>query len=93
MQDLWQAHYQILPIFFHKEFIELNVNLDTMINNLKLVEFKISIATVFLNTQILTEYKCLTCNKTCQTKFDKKLKERFITAHKFFNHDNNKFVL
>ena len=28
-QDLWQAHHQILSIIFLKEFIELNVNLDT----------------------------------------------------------------
>ena len=25
-QDLWQTYYQILPIIFPKEFIELNVN-------------------------------------------------------------------
>ena len=30
-QDLWQPHYQILPIIFMNEFIKLNVNLDTMI--------------------------------------------------------------
>ena len=38
---------------FLKEFIELNVNSDTMIKNVKRVELNISIATVFLNTQIL----------------------------------------
>ena len=32
-EDLWQAHYQILPIIFLKEFIELNVNIDIMIKN------------------------------------------------------------
>ena len=31
VQDLWQAHYQILSIIFLKEFIELNVNTDMMI--------------------------------------------------------------
>ena len=30
-QDLWQAHYEILLIIFLKEFIELNVNTNTMI--------------------------------------------------------------
>ena len=30
-QDLWQAHNQILSINFLKEFIESNVNLETMI--------------------------------------------------------------
>ena len=52
-QDLWQAHYQILSIIFVREFIELNVNLDMMIPNVKHEELNISIATVFLNTQIL----------------------------------------
>ena len=53
VQDLGQAHYQILSIIFPKEFIELNVNMDMMIENVKLVELNISIATVLLNTQIL----------------------------------------
>ena len=30
-QDLWHAHYQILPIIFQKEFVELNINPDMMI--------------------------------------------------------------
>ena len=45
-QDLWQAHYQILPIIFPKKFIELNLNTDRMIKNVKLVKLSISIATV-----------------------------------------------
>ena len=53
VQDLWQAHYQILSIIFLKEFIELNVHADMMIKNVKLVELNISIWIVFLNTQIL----------------------------------------
>ena len=53
VQDLSQVHYQMLPINFPKKFIELNVNLDTMIKNVKHVELNISIAIVFLNTQIL----------------------------------------
>ena len=52
-QDVWQAHYQILSIIFLKEFLELNVKSDMMTKNVKLVELNISIATVFLNTQIL----------------------------------------
>ena len=36
-----------------KEFIELNLNTDMMIKNVKRVELNISNATVFLNTQIL----------------------------------------
>ena len=53
VQDLWQAHYQILSIIFLKEFIKLNVNTRTMIENVKLVELNINIATVFLNTKTL----------------------------------------
>ena len=44
-QDLWQAHYQILSF-------KLNLNMDMMTKYVKLVELHISIATVFLNTQI-----------------------------------------
>ena len=38
-QKLWRAHYQILSIIFLKEFIELNLNTDMMIKNVKLVEY------------------------------------------------------
>ena len=47
VQDLWQAHYQILSTDFLKEFIELNANTDIVIKNVKLVELNISIVTVF----------------------------------------------
>ena len=65
------------------------------IKNVKHVELNISIATVFLNTQILkiTEYKCLCCNKNYQQGFDKKLKEHFFNTYNFSNHNNNKFML
>ena len=53
LQDLWQAHYQILLIIFLKEFIELNVNLDTMMKIERLAELNIIIASFFLNTQNL----------------------------------------
>ena len=53
VQNLWQAHYQILPIIFLKEFVKLNVKTDTMIANVKFWKLNISVATVFLNTQIL----------------------------------------
>ena len=53
VQDLWQAHYQILSIIFLKEFIELKVNLDMTIKNVKHIELNISTATVFLNIQSL----------------------------------------
>ena len=51
-QDLWQAHYQTLSIIFLKEFIELNVNSDRMIKTCETFGIKISIVTVFFNTQI-----------------------------------------
>ena len=53
VQDLLQAHYRILSIIFLKEFIELNINLDTIKKNVKLSKLNIRIANVFLNTQIL----------------------------------------
>ena len=51
-EDLWQARYQILSKIFLKEFIKLNVNTDTITKNVKIAELNISIATLFLNTQI-----------------------------------------
>ena len=53
MQDLWQAHYQILSTIFLNKFIELKVNSDTMIKNMKILVLDISIATVFLDTHML----------------------------------------
>ena len=38
-----------LVIIFMKEFIELNVNMDTMTKNVRLVELEVVIATVSLN--------------------------------------------
>ena len=52
-QDFWQVHYQILSTNFLNEFIELNVNLDAMIKNVKHVELNVSNATAFRNTQVL----------------------------------------
>ena len=51
VQDLLQAHYRILSIIFLKEFIELNINLDTIKKNVKLAKLNIRIANVFLNTK------------------------------------------
>ena len=42
-----------LSIIFLKELIEVNVNTNIMIKNVKLVQLNISIATVFFNRQIL----------------------------------------
>ena len=52
-QDFWQAHYQMFSIIILREFIELNVNSDMTIKNMKHAELNISIATFFLNTQTL----------------------------------------
>ena len=51
-QDLWQAHYRILSIIFLKEFIELNVNKNMTIKNVRLSKLNINIATASLNTQL-----------------------------------------
>ena len=53
MPDLWQVHYQILLTISLKEFIELHVNLDTMIKNINHVELNISVATFFSNIETL----------------------------------------
>ena len=51
--DLSQVHYQILSIIFLKEFIKFNVNLDTMIKNMRHMELNISMVAVFLNRKNL----------------------------------------
>ena len=38
-------------------------------------------------------YKCLSCNKNHQKRFDEYLKKRFVNAYKFCNHEINKFTL
>ena len=38
VKDLWQAHHQLLSIISLKEFIELNLNTDTIMKNVKLVD-------------------------------------------------------
>ena len=72
MQDLWQAHCQVLSIIFVKEFIKLNVNLDMMIKNVKLAELKIDTVTF---KDDLIEYKCLCCNENYKKQFDDCLKK------------------
>ena len=52
-QDFWKLHFQILSIISLKELIELNVNLDAMIKNVKHADLNISIATIFLKMQTL----------------------------------------
>ena len=83
-QDLWQAHYQILPIILLKESITLSVNTGTMIKNIKLAELNTKIANVFLNTQDnLIGYRCLCCNKNYK-KFWWKLKETIFYYTEIF---------
>ena len=49
VQNIWQVHHQMLSIIFLMEFIELNVNRDMMIKNLKLPELNKSM-TILSNT-------------------------------------------
>ena len=90
--DLWQAHYQMLPIIRLKEFTEVNVNMDIMIKNMRLAELKIGIPTVFLNTKTLKMILIKSCCNKNQQKFSKKLKEQFFNTYKCCNHDNE-FIL
>ena len=41
----------------------------------------------------LIKYKCLSCKKIYQRKFNQKLKEGFFNTYKFSDHDKNKFIL
>ena len=53
VQDLQQAHYQMLLIIFLKELIELNINMDMILKDVELSELHLKIVSDFLNTQIL----------------------------------------
>ena len=95
-QDLWHAHYQILPIIFRKEFIELNVNLDTMIKNMKQVALPKYYDCFVEYTNFkdnLIECKCLCCNRNYQNKLDENLKKRLFNTYNFSNHHSNKFFI
>ena len=52
-QGLWQTHYQIWLIIFLNKFAKSDLNIDTMINMVKLAGLNISIMTIFSNIQIL----------------------------------------
>ena len=53
VQDLWQAHYQILLIILLKEFIKLNANMDMITKNVERVELNTKIESIASNTQTL----------------------------------------
>ena len=50
VEDLWQAHCQILSIIFQKEFICKYQHDEKKV---KFAELNVNIVTAFLNTQIL----------------------------------------
>ena len=86
-----------MPIIFPEDFIELNVNLDTMIKKCEIREIIYKYCDRFLEYKNfkddLTKQKRLCCNKNYQHKVDEKSKERFFNTYKFSNHDNDKFLL
>ena len=87
-QDLWQTHYQILSIIFLTEFIELNVNKDTMIKNVRLVNIQYKYCDCFFKyvnfKDNLIEYKFLCCKRNYQHKFDKMLKGQIFNTYTNF---------
>ena len=77
--------YQVLLIIFLKEFMQLNLNTDTMIKSPKLAELNTEIETAFLNKKKIKddeiEYKCLCYNKNYKKQFDETLKKRFCITN------------
>ena len=67
MQDLWQAHYQILSIISLKEFIELNVNTGRNDKKCEICGIIYKYCHCFLEytnfKHDLLEQKCFCCNK------------------------------
>ena len=53
LNSLSEGIHKIKCKYGQDEFIKLNVNMDKMIKNVKIVELNISIATVFLNIAFL----------------------------------------
>ena len=53
VQDLWQAHYQILLIILLKELIKLSVSMDIIMRYVKHAELNTKIVRAALNTQSL----------------------------------------
>ena len=75
VQELWQAHYQILSIVFLKEFVKLNVNMDTLI----ILGNRHNYCNCFLEyanyKDDLIECQCLYCNKNYRQNLDEIVKE------------------
>ena len=96
LNSLSEGIHKIKCKYGQDEFIKLNVNMDKMIKNVKIVELNISIATVFLNIAFfkgdLIKCKCLSCDKNYQYKLDKKLEKIFISTCNFSNHNNSRFI-
>ena len=68
MQDLWQAHYQILLIILLKEFMKLKVNTDMRIKTVNHVKLTTNIVGVFYYTNFKDD---LCCNKNYKKKLMK----------------------
>ena len=49
----FMAHYQTLSMIFLKELLKLNVNMGTVVKNVKFQELSINIPTALLNKQTL----------------------------------------
>ena len=79
--DLWQAHYHTLSIILLKEFIELNVNMGMLIQDVKRgIKYKIAVFSWIYKLKL-------------PTKVDEKLNDRLFNAYKFSNDDNKKLLL
>ena len=80
-----------------KDFIKLNVNTDTIIKNMKLVEVNTKFKSAFLNAQTskddLVEYICLCCNKNYLKDIDQKLEIQHFNTDKVSNSDTNKYFI
>ena len=73
-----------------KEFVKLNVNMDSIFKNMRRLELNRKIVNTALNIQC----KCLCCNKNCQKTFDNFFfQKKLANTYKFSNHDINTFIL
>ena len=97
VQDLWQAHYQILSKKFSEWIHKVKCKYGHNDTKCKTCRIKYKYCNSFLKytnfKDDLIEQKCLYCNKKHQQKFDERLKERFSNTYKLSNHGKNKFIL
>ena len=92
VQDLSQAHYQILLIILLKEYKYGHQDNKCGTCRIKYKDFECCLEYTNVKDDLI-EYKCLYCNKNYQKKSDENSNLNFFNTNRFSNHDANRFFL